>query len=357
MTESGSVEGVDNDQNASKNFTVTVTDNGDGTLSVASNPASGALFSFTNTYSVDSTDSSLTGEGGFKITKNLTGRGLNEGEFTFELVNDNDEVVATGTNDADGNVELGAVKFTEPGTFTYTVRETDNDLGGVIYDTAQYKATATVADKGNGTLEVTWSISDAQNNPIESITFNNTYKAKETSVSLGAGKLIEGRDLEAGEFSFLLSDADGKEISTAKNEKDGAVTFDTITYDKAGTYEYNISEVLPKDDDSKTDGIQKDNVTYDESVYQVTVEVTDDNAGHLSASVTYKDSDGAPLFVNKYTKPADNKPAGDDGNGGGTILGVKTGDVAEILPLLIVMAAAIVVIIAMSVILIRRRRR
>ena len=61
--------------------------------------------------------------------------------------------------------------------------------------------------------------------------------------------------------------------------------------------------------------------------------------------------------MNKYTKPADNTPAGDDGNGGGTILGVKTGDVAEILPLLIVMAAAIVVIIAMSVILIRRRRR
>lgn len=359
VMESGSVAGVDNDTETSKTFTVTVTDNGDGTLSVVSNPAQGALFSFTNTYNVDPEESSPTGESGITITKKLNGRNLNNGEFTFELADQSGTVVATGTNDANGNVELGTVKFTEPGTFTYTIREVDNNLGGVDYDTAQYKATATVTDNGDGTLKVEWSFADAQGSPIEGteITFNNTYKAEPTSVSLGTGKLIEGRDLEAGEFSFLLSDKDGNEISTAKNEKNGAVTFDTITYDKAGTYEYNISEVLPKDDDGKTDGIQKDNVTYDESVYQVTVEVTDDNAGHLSASVTYKDSDGAPLFVNKYTKPADNTPAGDDGNGEGTILGVKTGDVAEILPLLIVMAAAIIVIIAMSVILIRRRRR
>lgn len=359
VTESGSVAGVDNDTETSKTFTVTVTDNGDGTLSVVSNPAQGALFSFTNTYNVDPEESSPTGESGITITKKLNGRNLNNGEFTFELADQSGTVVATGTNDANGNVELGTVKFTEPGTFTYTIREVDNNLGGVDYDTAQYKATATVTDNGDGTLKVEWSFADAQGSPIDGteITFNNTYKAEATSVSLGTGKLIEGRDLEAGEFSFLLSDKDGNEISTAKNEKNGAVTFDTITYDKAGTYEYNISEVLPKDDDSKTDGIQKDNVTYDESVYQVTVEVTDDNAGHLSASVTYKDSDGAPLFVNKYTKPADNTPAGDGGNGEGTILGVKTGDVAEILPLLIVMAAAIIVIIAMSVILIRRRRR
>lgn len=359
VMESGSVAGVDNDTETSKTFTVTVTDNGDGTLSVVSNPAQGALFSFTNTYNVDPEESSPTGESGITITKKLNGRNLNNCEFTFELIDQSGTVVATGTNDANGNVELGTVKFTEPGTFTYTIREVDNNLGGVDYDTAQYKATATVTDNGDGTLKVEWSFADAQGSPIDGteITFNNTYKAEATSVSLGTGKLIEGRDLEAGEFSFLLSDKDGNEISTAKNEKNGAVTFDTITYDKAGTYEYNISEVLPKDDDSKTDGIQKDNVTYDESVYQVTVEVTDDNAGHLSASVTYKDSDGAPLFVNKYTKPADNTPAGDDGNGEGTILGVKTGDVAEILPLLIVMAAAIIVIIAMSVILIRRRRR
>lgn len=359
VTESGTVEGVDNDAQTSKTFTVMITDNGNGTISAVSDPAQGAKFSFTNTYSVDPTDSSLTGDGNLTITKKLTGRDLAEGEFKVVMTDKDGAEAASGTNDVQGNIGLSAITFTQPGDYTYDLYEVAGDKGGVTYDSTRYIATAHVEDKGNGTLEVTWSVTDVEGNPIDGteITFNNTYKAEATSVSLGTGKLIEGRDLEAGEFSFLLSDKDGNEISTAKNEKNGAVTFDTITYDKAGTYEYNISEVLPKDDDSKTDGIQKDNVTYDESVYQVTVEVTDDNAGHLSASVTYKDSDGAPLFVNKYTKPADNTPAGDDGNGGGTILGVKTGDVAEILPLLIVMAAAIIVIIAMSVILIRRRRR
>lgn len=357
VTESGTVEGVDNDAQTSKTFTVMITDNGKGTISAVSDPAQGAKFSFTNTYSVDPTDSSLTGDGNLTITKKLTGRDLAEGEFKVVMTDKDGAEAASGTNDVQGNIGLSAITFTQPGDYTYDLYEAAGDKGGVTYDSTRYIATAHVEDKGNGTLEVTWSVTDVEGNPIDGteITFNNTYKAEATSVSLGTGKLIEGRDLEAGEFSFLLSDKDGNEISTAKNEKNGAVTFDTITYDKAGTYEYNISEVLPKDDDSKTDGIQKDNVTYDESVYQVTVEVTDDNAGHLSASVTYKDRDGAPLFVNKYTKPADNTPAGNDG--GGTILGVKTGDVAEILPLLIVMAAAIIVIIAMSVILIRRRRR
>lgn len=358
VTESGRVAGVENDTNASKTFAVTVTDNGKGSLSVESNPAQGALFSFTNTYNVDSVESSPTGEGGITITKNLDGRNLNYGEFTFELIDQSGTVVATGTNDANGNVELGTVKFTEPGTFTYTIREVDNNLGGVDYDTAQYKATATVTDNGDGTLKVEWSFADAQGSPIEGteITFNNTYKAEATSVSLGAGKLIKGRDLKAGEFSFLLTDADGKEIDTAKNEENGAVTFKTITFDKAGTYSYEIREVLPEDDDSKTDGIQSSNVTYDENIYHVTVDVKDNTEkGCLEATVTYEDSDGAPVFVNTYTEPKKETPAGNDG--GGTILGVKTGDVAEILPLLIVMAAAIVVIIAMSVILIRRRRR
>ena len=91
----------------------------------------------------------------------------------------------------------------------------------MTYDSTRYIATAHVEDKGNGTLEVTWSVTDVEDNPIDGteITFNNTYKAEATSVSLGTGKLVEGRDLKAGEFSFLLTDKDGKEIDTAKNEK------------------------------------------------------------------------------------------------------------------------------------------
>ena len=362
----GSVPGVDNDTTV-KTITVKVTDNGDGTIDVAKTEAAGHDegndFTFTNVYNVDPKGSSLTGDGGFKITKSLTGRDMTAGEFAFRLKEQNGDWWTAPTNPAaaDGEaaeITFGAVHFTKPGTYTYTLEEEQGNLAGVEYDSNKYTVIATVTDKdadGNytGELEVTWQINGAADNIVA---FKNTYTADPTSVSLGAGKLIKGRDLKAGEFSFLLSDADGKEIDTAKNEENGAVTFKTITFDKAGTYSYEIREVLPEDDDSKTDGIQSSNVTYDENIYHVTVDVKDNTEkGCLEATVTYEDSDGAPVFVNTYTEPKKETPAGNDG--GGTILGVKTGDVAEILPLLIVMAAAIVVIIAMSVILIRRRRR
>lgn len=317
VTESGNVSGVDNDTETSKTFMVTVTDNGDGSLSVESNPVQGALFSFTNTYNVDLEESSPTGEGGITITKNLDGRNLNDGEFTFELVDQNDTVVATGTNDANGTVELDTVKFTEPGNFTYTIREAKGSLGGVDYDAVQYKATATVTDNGDGTLKVEWSFADASNNGLgenASITFNNTYTAQPTSVSLGTGKLIEGRALAAGEFTFKLTDADGNEISTATNEENGAVTFDTITYDTPGDYTYTITEVVPQDTDPFTDGIQNNGVTYDESVYNATVKVTDNGKGNLTAQISYSTEDGAaPLFVNTYTAPAESEQGTDDG--------------------------------------------
>lgn len=327
VTESGNVPGVDNDAETSKTFTVTVTDNGDGSLSVESNPAQGALFSFTNTYNVDPEESSPTGEGGITITKNLDGRNLNDGEFAFELVDQNGTAVATGANDANGNVELGTVKFTEPGKFTYTIREVKGSLGGVDYDTVQYRATATVTDNGDGTLKVEWSFTDAQGNPLgenASITFNNTYTAQPTSVSLGTGKLIEGRALAAGEFTFKLADADGNEISTATNEENGAVTFDTITYDTPGDYTYTITEVAPQDTDPFTDGIQNNGVTYDESVYNATVKVTDNGKGNLTAQITYSTEDGtAPLFVNTYTASAEPEQGTDDG---GLFGMAKTGD-------------------------------
>lgn len=327
VTESGNVPGVDNDAETSKTFTVTVTDNGDGSLSVESNPAQGALFSFTNTYNVDPKDSSPTGEGGITITKNLDGRNLNDGEFAFELVDQNGTAVATGANDANGNVELGTVKFTEPGKFTYTIREVKGSLGGVDYDAVQYKATATVTDNGDGTLKVEWSFADASNNGLgenASITFNNTYTAQPTSVSLGTGKLIEGRTLAAGEFTFKLTDADGNEVSTATNEENGAVTFDTITYDTPGDYTYTITEVAPQDTDPFTDGIQNNGVTYDESVYNATVKVTDNGKGNLTAQITYSTEDStAPLFVNTYTASAEPEQGTDDG---GLFGMAKTGD-------------------------------
>lgn len=320
VTESGNVSGVDNDAEASKTFKVTVTDNGDGTLSAATDPAQGALFAFTNIYSVEPEESSPTGEGGITITKNLTGRNLNEGEFTFELVDQSGATVATGTNDASGNVELGTVKFTEPGRFTYTIREAKGSLGGVDYDATEYKATAEVKDNGDGTLAVTWSFTTAAGDPASAIEFNNTYTATPTSVLLGGTKVLDGRALAEGEFTFVLNDADGNELQTVTNNAQGGFCFDQITYDAAGTYEYTISEV-------KGDA---EGVTYDDATIAVKVVVTDNGKGALEVTeLTYDGKTELPVFTNTYVKPVE--PPKDDsglmqtGDSTSTFVGVIAG--------------------------------
>lgn len=320
VTESGNVPGVDNDAEASKTFTVAVTDNGDGTLSVATDPAQGALFAFTNTYSVEPEESSPTGEAGITITKNLAGRNLNEGEFTFELVDQSGATLATGKNDASGNVELGTVKFTKPGTFTYTIREAKGSLGGVDYDAAEYKATAEVTDNGDGTLAVTWSFATAAGDPTTAIEFNNTYTATPTSVLLGGTKVLDGRALAEGEFIFVLNDADGNELQTVTNNAQGGFCFDQITYDAAGTYEYTISEV-------KGDA---EGVTYDDATIAVKVVVTDNGKGALEVTeLTYDGKTELPVFTNTYVKPVE--PPKDDsglmqtGDSTSTFVGVIAG--------------------------------
>lgn len=300
VTESGTVPGVTNDAEASKTFTVTVTDNGDGTLSAVSDPAQGAKFSFTNAYSVEPEDSSATGKGGITITKRLDGRDLQDGEFSFELIDQNNgQKVAEGVNDADGNVELDTVTFTEPGVYRYTLREANNALAGVGYDAAEYEVTATVTDNGDGTLSVKWTMDgDAP------AAFTNTYDPTDASVAIGASKVLDGRELKDGEFTFQLTGADESTpmpedakdgVATATNAANGSIGFGTIAYDKPGTYKYTVSEVND----------EQDGVTYDDTTYEVTVTVTDDTAtGTLKAAVSYGDAD-AMVFSNQYKKPVD----------------------------------------------------
>ena len=324
VTESGSYAGVTND-GSTKTVTVTVTDNGDGTLSVSKVADQGAAmgmdFTFTNTYGVEPVTSSPTGEGGVKITKQLTGRDLQDGEFGFQMSGvsapdgiDPSASVLTATNDVDGNVSFGNVTFTKPGTYAYAISEIPGDLGGVTYDQSVYFATATVTDEGNGTLDVAWAFTDASGNAVKEIAFANTYQITQpASVTLGASKVLNGRDLKDGEFSFELKDADGTVLQTAKNAADGSVAFDPITYDElgGGAYTYTISEVLPEDDDPSTDGIQKDGVTYDETTYTVEVTVTDDGNGRLDVTgLTYNGEETLPVFTNSYTEPVEpTKPA------------------------------------------------
>lgn len=328
VTEPGEVPGVVNDPVSSRSFTVTVTDNGDGTLSAVSSERPGAQFTFTNTYSVKPSESTLTGEGGFAITKTLDGRDLREGEFEFALVSqgEGEQTVVAAKNDANGKVAFPAISFNAPGEYRYRLAEVDGGLGGVTYDTTVYDVTAKVVDNGDGTLGVTWSVSkDGKVLEGKEIVFANSYKAAGTSITFNAAKVLTGRELKKGEFTFELRDANGKVLQTVKN---GALTeggyapiaFDPITYDEPGTYDYRIVEV-------KGDA---EGITYDETVFTYHVVVTDDGNGQLQVEWTVGET-GAPVFQNVFVKPEDPKPAdpanpADPGNGGSSDKLVQTGD-------------------------------
>lgn len=301
VTESGSAPGVTNDTNATRKVSYTVSDDGAGHLSVKREGDDGAAFTFTNTYGVAPTDSSVTDQ--VKTVKRLTGRDLAAGEFTFELLED-DVVVANGTNDANGTVTLSPIRYEAPGTHTYTLREAcPNALGlykGVTYDGTTYTVVTTVSDNGDGTLTVTHKLEGT----TEAAGFTNKYHAMPTQVSIGAIKVLEGRELKKDEFSFKLV-GEGIE-STVTNDADGKISFDKFEYSEPGTHVYTISEV--KGDEP--------GMTYDKSVFTATVNVVDDGEGNLKASVTYTKGDKSVegiVFNNAYKKPETPVPMPDPG--------------------------------------------
>lgn len=301
VTETGSAPGVTNDANATRKVSYTVTDDGAGHLSVKREGDDGAAFTFTNTYSVTPTDSSVTDQ--VKTVKRLTGRDLAVGEFTFDLLED-DVVVASGTNDANGTVTLSPIRYEAPGTHTYTLREAcPNALGlykGVTYDGTTYTVVTTVSDNGDGTLTATHKLEGT----TESAGFTNKYHAMPTQVSIGAIKVLEGRELKKDEFSFKLV---GEDIeSTVANDADGKISFDKFEYDEPGTHVYTISEV-------KGDEV---GMTYDKSVFTVTVNVVDDGEGNLKANVAFTKGDKSVegiVFNNTYKKPETPVPTPDPG--------------------------------------------
>ena len=301
VTESGSAPGVTNDTNATRKVSYTVTDDRAGHLSVVRNGDDGAAFTFTNTYSVTPTDSVVTDQ--VKTVKRLTGRDLAAGEFTFELLEDG-VTVASGTNDASGNVTLSPIRYEAPGTHTYTLREAcPNALGlykGVTYDGTTYTVVTTVSDNGDGTLTATHKLEGT----TESAGFTNKYHAMPTQVSIGAIKVLEGRELKKDEFSFKLV---GEDIeSTVTNDADGKINFDKFEYSEPGTYVYTISEV--KGDEA--------GMTYDKSVFTATVNVVDDGEGNLKANVAFTKGDKSVegiVFNNTYKKPETPTPTPDPG--------------------------------------------
>ena len=348
IEESGSAPGVANDPASTRTVSFTVTDDGAGHLTVTRDPAEGPAFTFTNSYSVKPVTSSVTDQ--LTATKVLEGRDLAAGEFTFELVEGN-TVVAEGTNAKDGRITLSSITYDGPGTHTYTLRERGAGTHdrGMTFSGASYIVVTTVSDNGNGTLSVTHAFEDAQ-----TATFTNVYRAAPASVKITAIKTLVGRDLKDGEFAFTLTgEGDTADISrTAKNDARGNVSFDELTFEAPGVYTFRISEVKGTEE----------GMTYDESVYTITVTVVDNGEGQLEASLSYTKNEEAVEaieFCNTFTEqktpekppvkpdtpipPTTSKGPGKPGKSGGVVTRSflpQTGDTAAVA---MVIAAALAI--------------
>ena len=292
VTETGSATGVTNDRRSTRDIYITVTDDGHGKLTAEFTDADGASLTagqpdltFTNVYKPAPTPSSVTGQ--VTISKVLTGRSMVAGEFHFEML-EGSRVVATGTNAADGTVTLSTVTYDAPGTHSYEIREVNGGktIDGVRYSGTTYHVNTTVFDTGNGKLAVTHEL--VEEGPA---TFTNAYETTPADVTITAHKELLGATLTDGQFAFQLTGM-GSDLR-ATNDAQGNVAFPHLLLTEPGTYTYELREL--------NDG--QEGVTYDERVYVVTVTVTDDGFGHLSATVTTDAPEGSLAFENTYTPP------------------------------------------------------
>lgn len=272
--------------------TVTVTDQGGMLTATADRQANDIRFD--NTYTPTPVDVTV------KADKHLTGRALNDGEFTAELKDMDGNTLqskqfkrATGSevkaDEGYGTLAFDKLTFGKTGIYRYTVDETDTQLGGVTYDTTSHTVTVTVTeDAASHTLTAKTEYS-TENGSEDGIRFDNTYQPQNVLVELAARKRLTGRELKVHEFEFELVDRDGKVIDTERNDKDGDIRFKPLTYgrdnngiDDCGEHRYVIRE--------RNTG--EKNVTYDRTEHHVTVTVGDDLQGNLTAKVEYDPTDG-----------------------------------------------------------------
>lgn len=281
VTESGSLPGVANDPNASRDVYIKVTDDGAGHLSAEIVESDDLVFK--NSYSASATTATIGAR------KALEGRDLAAGEFEFVLLDADGKAVRTARNAADGSVTFDAIEYSAPGAYTYTIAEGAGNAGGVTYDGRRHEVKVTVSDNGTGALVATVEYADEA-------TFVNTYKALPADVAIAAKKVLKGTTLTKGQFTFVLKGTVNDEPIelTATNDADGNVAFPHLELTSAGTYTFTVSEVVGGEA----------RVTYDKRAFTVTVEVTDDGSGKLSATVSNDAPEGAMVFVNTYTPPA-----------------------------------------------------
>ena len=295
-------------------YTVKVTDGGNGALNAkAIVTSTSGPETFTNTYQPAATGLALGAQKSYVKKDDNTPIVLKGGEFTFDVYEGNltaeqlaeANPVRTATNDTNGSVGFDAFSYAKPGTHEYTIVERKGDLAYVTYDAAVHHAVVTVADNA-GTLQasVAYDGTDATKP-----TFTNTYEAQATdSGAIALTKSVNVHDgsyqLKAGDFAFELMGSDGSVIQTQKNDADGKVAFDKLTFDHAGTFTYTVREVQPTDDAPGVPG-----VTYTGKTYTLTYVVKDNNDGKLVVkSSTVKPSEGPEngvspgtmVFANSY---------------------------------------------------------
>ena len=349
------IAGVDYDGHAAT-MTVTVTDDGSGNL-MASTPAIAQASGgdFVNTYT---TGLDYSARAGVRLSKTLTGRAMEAGQFAFTVTADDETaaklglktgkdvytVAAADDGQADfidliGGAAKGDVTFTDADagkTYSFTVTETK--LGGEGYTNDTEPRTVTIApsyDAATGKLTVTTTVvkdgvevarsevstaDDAASLPAPvTVAFKNSYEATGTlggegDVAINATKTLTGRAAAEGEFSFSVRDARGNVVATASNQASGdgeaaALTFSPIAYttdaleqmaaDGTATRAADGSWTIPytvSEDTALPAG-----VTATASSFDITVKVTDNGKGGLDVAVTYPDgSDGKLPFVNGY---------------------------------------------------------
>ena len=256
---------------SSKQVTVKVTKDGDKLKSEVVYPDGNT---FNNKFTPNAANATI------ELDKALSGRDLVDGEFSFELYEGSNKLQTT-TN-KNGKISFDSISYKEVGEHTYTVKEVKGDNNTITYDESEKQVTVKVTKDGNELkTEVVYP---------ESKTFNNTFTPKETSATIELDKNLDGRDLVDGEFSFELYEGSNK-LQTTTN-KNGKVTFDSISYKEVGEHTYTIKEV--KGDNST--------VAYDSTAKEVTVKVTRDG-DNLKTEVVYPES---KTFNNTFTPNAAN---------------------------------------------------
>ncbi|MGG5350062.1 hypothetical protein IGK06_002484 [Enterococcus sp. AZ142] len=256
---------------------VTVTDE-DGQLTAVAEYEGNQVFE--NSYQPQAGSVVLSAE------KVLTGRTLQANEFDFELVDEDGTVLQTKANDATGKIYFDALAYDKAGEYHYTIREKTGTDGTITYDTKELAVVVTVTDEA-GQLT---AVAEYEGDQV----FENSYQPQAGSVVLSAKKVLTGRDLQANEFIFELVDEAGKVLQTQRNDANGTITFDALTYDDAGEHRYTIREKAGNDA----------TIIYDETTYQVTVTVKD-QAGKLVAEA---EQTAEMVFNNRVKEGKTTKP-------------------------------------------------